>query len=372
MFRFLFVMIGLAACVITGCTDQRQIEKLGFSHSVGFDLIKGEEEEERLQVTLVIPSMENQVDKKKQVLTTVSKSSKEARLKLSQQSDKRIVSGQVRNTLFGIALAKDGLWKHIDTFVRDPAIGPNVKLTIVNGNAHELLSRDYPQHALTGRYIDKLIEKEIQGQTVPEATIYSWSRDYYDDGIDPVAPLIYSLQDHVRIDGVALFNEDKYVGKIDPIHAVIFSFLRGDFRQGELYMEIPDEKKKGKEIVLLSSIINKRNVDVERLAGPQKFRVTMRMTIKGSVLEYLGERKLSNDAQKKELEHAIEKYIRQTSEQLTAHMQKVKADGMGIGKAVRNHVSYEEWDKMNWDEVYSKLKFEFQVKVKIRDNGKFK
>lgn len=192
------------------------------------------------------------------------------------------------------------------------------------------------------------------------------------DGIDPVAPLIRDAKDHVMISGVALFNEHKYVGKIEQKNGVIFSFLRGDFRRGEISMEVTNEKTKKKEIVLLSSLINKRKIDVIKTNRPTKYKIIMKIAIVGSVLEYDGSLELSDDNQKRSLEKAIAQYIKKTAHNITAYMQQVQADGFGIGTAVRNHSTYEEWNAMKWHEVYSNLEVVHDIEVKIRDFGKLK
>ncbi|NRS52057.1 Ger(x)C family spore germination protein [Brevibacillus sp. HB2.2] len=366
--RILFIIV----CFLAGCDDQRTIEDLGFIHTVGYDLPEKVTEPGMRRVMLSIPNLEHQKTEKRQVLTAISKGNKEARIKLAQQTDKQLVSGQIRNALFGIDIAKKGLLNYIDTLVRDPAIGPNVKITIVDGSPYEILHKNYPQHKVTGRYIDRLIEKEAQVQSVPEATVYTWSRDFYDDGIDPVAPLIRDAKDHVMISGVALFNEHKYVGKIEQKNGVIFSFLRGDFRRGEISMEVTNEKTKKKEIVLLSSLINKRKIDVIKTNRPTKYKIIMKIAIVGSVLEYDGSLELSDDNQKRSLEKAIAQYIKKTAHNITAYMQQVQADGFGIGTAVRNHSTYEEWKAMKWHEVYSNLEVVHDIEVKIRDFGKLK
>jgi hypothetical protein len=51
------------------------------------------------------------------------------------------------------------LSNHI-SFLRDPIIGPCVKITIVEGKATDLLKKDFKQHPQTSQYIDRMVEKE--------------------------------------------------------------------------------------------------------------------------------------------------------------------------------------------------------------------
>ncbi|WP_452472545.1 Ger(x)C family spore germination protein [Paenibacillus xanthanilyticus] len=57
-------------------------------------------------------------------ITVTAKTSKESKLLLSRKTELIMVSGQLRDTLYGLSLAKRGIWEYIDTLVRDPSISP--------------------------------------------------------------------------------------------------------------------------------------------------------------------------------------------------------------------------------------------------------
>jgi spore germination protein len=52
-------------------------------------------------------------------------------------------------------------------------------------------------------------------------------------------------------------------------------------------------------------------------------------------------------------------------------MQQAKTDALGIGRYVRNSLSYKEWTSLNWREVYPQIEVECHVKVTIKDYGKY-
>ncbi len=81
------------------------IEDLGFIHGMGLDIEdEGEYEEGRkLLVTVSIPQIEEDAEKDRELLTTVARSDKEAMLNISRQSNRKLVSGQLR-TFFTVCL----------------------------------------------------------------------------------------------------------------------------------------------------------------------------------------------------------------------------------------------------------------------------
>ncbi|CAM4261380.1 Ger(x)C family spore germination protein [Paenibacillus alkaliterrae] len=362
----------LLSLLIAGCGDQRILEKQAFTMATSYDLApkKEGESEDKLLVAIDIPKADPEERMQRETLTAVAHTSKEARIKFAGQTELSIVSGQLRDTLFGIALAKNGIWEHIDTLVRDPSISQGVKVSVVKGSAHDLLVRNYPQHPRTGQYIDRMLDKEAAVMTIPTVTIYDFTRDYFDDGIDPVAPILKEGEKNISIDGIALFNKDRYVAKIEPEKSLIFAFLRQNFRRGEISMALFGEGEK-KERLMFTSISNKRKIHVKR-GGNNQIMVEIMLNIKGSVLEYTGKLKMSEEKDRKKLEKLMADYVMKEASIMVGKMQKHNVDSLGIGKYVRNSMSYKEWSTLGWHEVYPNVKVQCKANIKIKDFGKFK
>lgn len=369
----LLISVSLAAMLLTGCGDRRILEELGFIQTAAYDEVKKTEngkETQYLHVTVNIPVAQPDAKNAREVLSTVSKSIKKARIELSRQTDEILVSGQLRNTLFGLDLAKSGMWSYIDTLLRDPSVGHRVKVTVVNGNAHHLLSREYSLHPRIGEFMDQLLEKESRSQTVPETTVYHFARDYFDDGIDPVVPIVREGDEAVFIDGIALFRDDKYVTKLNPDDALLFAFLRGDFKQGDLSLDIPDGGHT--ELIMFSSLVSNRKIQVERGKQARDYKVTIEVEISGSVLEYMGELDITKPENQKLLEKRMSAYLTKEGQRIIDKMQTSKVDSLGIGKFVRNKMRYKEWKAIDWHEEFPKVEVKSKVVIGIKDYGKFK
>ncbi|MCM3634150.1 Ger(x)C family spore germination protein [Paenibacillus sp. FSL W7-1287] len=369
-------MMLLVMLLLIGCGDQRVLEKLGFTQTTSYDLDPNTEEssddekqgQQKLLISVTIPR--TRTENSRELITATAYTSKEAKIKLSSQTELTIVSGQLRNTLFGLSLAKQGIWEHIDTLVRDSSISPRVKVTIVNGSAHELLSKDYSQHNRTGKYLDRMLEKEAISQTVPEITLYRFTRDFLDDGIDAVAPIIKQLDEHVSIDGIALFQGDRYVTKVEPDDTLIFAFLRGRFKNGEMSVDM-SEVGRINEHIMFSSMISKRKIKIKTTSEGQHYHADISINVRGSVLEYTGKLSLDNVEHQKQIEKLIAEYIKLKTEEMVAMMQKNNVDSIGLGKYVRNKLSYEEWKNLDWRRIYPNIEVTCNVNVRIKDFGKF-
>ncbi|WP_145036277.1 Ger(x)C family spore germination protein [Paenibacillus sp. Y412MC10] len=363
-----YACLFLLLCILPlgGCGDQRILEDLGFIQTTSYDMLP----DGNLAISVSIPQADPETSTKREVLTATAKSSKEAKMIMSRQTGMLLVSGQLRNVLFGRSMAEHGLHGHLDTLYRDPAISSQVKISVVEGNAGELLIDDYKQHPRTGRYIDMLLEKEALGQTIPKVTLFNFARDYFDQGVDPVAPMIKKHdKNYITTNGIALFKDDRYVTKIEPQDALIFSFLKGKFREGQLNIDLSAGDKN--EVVMFSSLISSRKVKVVR--GDRGIdKVTFNVKISGSVLEYIGDARLSNDRERHELEQRISQYISKKADAMVSLMKQHQIDNLGIGRYVRNRIGYEQWKRMDWRQELQKLQVECLIDVHIKEYGKFR
>lgn len=376
-----------AMCMIiiiaTGCGDQRVLEKLGFTQSISYDLASDDEHTNdaehstdnksrtKLLIGNTIPRPNSDGGKRsREFISSTAISSKEGKIKNSKQTELMLVSGQLRNTLFGMSLAKQGIWEHIDTLLRDTSISPQVKVTVVNGRAHDLLAKDYPQHPRTGQYLDRMLEKEARDQTIPQTTLYRFTKDYLDDGIDPVAPLVKISDDHIVVDGIALFRDDRYVTKVEPDQSLIFAFIRGNFKNGEMSIDLSEVGRKN-EVIMFTSITSQRKVKMQSNPGSNQYRATIHIKATGSILEYTGVLDLDKKEDRMKIEKLINEYVKLKTEDMIAMMQKNKVDSIGLGKYVRNHLGYEQWRKLNWEEVYQNIEVTCDVTTRIKDYGKF-
>lgn len=114
--------------LVTGCRDSRVIEELALIDTISADKAEKENDQDLLMIGVSIPKIDPRAKEPRETIFTTSRTFKEARIHISGQTSRRLVSGQVRNIMFGSELARDGIWKHIDTFVRDPSIGQRVKV----------------------------------------------------------------------------------------------------------------------------------------------------------------------------------------------------------------------------------------------------
>ncbi|GGD95285.1 Ger(x)C family spore germination protein [Paenibacillus nasutitermitis] len=362
----------LALCCCTaGCRDEKIIEQLGFIRTIAFDTGSTNKNGKQLRVTISIPKAEP--PKESIVLTSEAATSKEARSTFARENNRQVVSGQLQTVLFGEVLSQKGLWQHVDTLIRDPAIGNKVSLAVVEGDANQLLQREYAQYPSTGDYIENLIRSAYRTNEIPYSNLYTFTRDYFDKGIDPITPLVRAYKNAIRISGLALFREDRYVGKIESRNSLLFASLIGPVKAGDLSIPVPDGDGEGSDIVFMSFISSKRKVTVNAvhpIKSGSDLSVTIKLKIRGSLLEYSGKQNVQDSKVQRKLETQMNAYLEKEALTMIKNMQLLGADSMGIGQYARNKMGYAQWKEVDWHAFYSQTPIKVVVDMKIKDVGK--
>ena len=354
------------ALLLGGCRDERIIEKMGFVRTLAFDTAENGD----LKVTVSIPKS-NQRDVI--LYTAVAKSARQANIIFDRQNDRRIVNGQLRQILFSVNAARRNVLQVIDALLRDPAIGNRTHLVVVDGEPDKMLEAKYIQAKTSGEYLEDLIRSEIKMMDIPVSNMHTFVRDSYDDGIDPVMAVIRQTPNSIIVDGIALFQGDRYVGKIEAEDKMYFGMLHSNLQSGDLAIQFPDEGYSS-DIASLLYLKTSRKIRVER-TGPAEDgggrRVRIHIRVLGALMEYRGGLQLERKEQQKKLEAEIARYIQEKCEETVGRMQQLGSDAIGVGQRVRNSMSYREWKKLNWAEEFSKTKIEVQVEAGIRNFGEF-
>ncbi|CAM3874421.1 Ger(x)C family spore germination protein [Cohnella lubricantis] len=361
----------LSVLLLSGCRDERIIEKIGFIRTIAYDTTKDEGENSEsgnLRVTVSIPKT-NQKDTIQ--YSTVAKTGKQARLIFDRQNDRRLVSGQLRQVLFTTDIARRGVWSEVNSLLRDPGVGMRIHLLIVESDPERLLAAKFTQDNTAGDYIDHLVRTETRTTDIPDTNMHIFARDYYDDGIEPVMSILQQTPNSIRVGGIGLFRGDRYVGKIEAADKVYFGVLRGKVQTGEVFIDFPDDGYSS-QYASLHYFTSRRKIRIER-AGPmedgQGLRVRIQIKLRGSLLEYRGGLQLEHPKEQKKLEGEIAGYFRQKCEETIRRMQELHSDAIGIGQRVRDTMSYRDWRNLDWDEAFSKARIEVQVNADIRSYG---
>ncbi|WP_201007521.1 Ger(x)C family spore germination protein [Paenibacillus glycanilyticus] len=352
-------------CLLTGCEESNVIEKLAVLEAGAYDLSDGDENP--IITTVLFPTVTKEGKFDTMTLTANGKSIHDTFLKVQNLTNLKIVGGQA-TILFGEELAKKGIINVVKQLRRDPEIGTRVKFAIVEGTAGKLLEKKFHSIEDNAEFLYMFLEREGKQNKVLVTNQYRFLRDYYDDGIDPVLPVLSYEGETIGLKGLGALKGDQYVELLNLSETQILNYLIGDIRNGKLMINLSDVQSGGNYQISLSSV----NSDIDKKINITNMNVELILDLKGSVLEYTGSMDISKEKYQRLLEEQIQEYIITNSENLIAKLQKYQTDPIGIGKIVRNHLTYEKWNNMKWNSTYSTLNIKVKAHVNLINTGKSK
>ncbi|TCP54677.1 spore germination protein [Tumebacillus sp. BK434] len=353
---------------LTGCqsqTSQRILEKLGVISAVGFDLQDGD----ILFGTYVIPNFTETGGEKIDVLTATGHTSKELRFNMSRQSERKLVSGQIRAVLYGEDLARKGLLPISDTLFRDAEIGSQIHLAVVQGEARDFFQKRYPDKPSIDLYLYRMMRKEMEENTIPKSNLHLFIHDAYGVGKDPVLPYLRLGKEDVIVDGVAVFHNDKMVGRIKAEEARLLAYMEGRKSIGELDVEVQEKTSNGEKAhaVMMYMDIG-RKLTVAKANGKPSFHFDV--TIRGAITEYTGFQDLEQMPVVKKLEQTFQQNLQERIQHVMDKLQKdFQSDPLGLGELYRSKGFVPVLEQETWYKQYAEAKIDVKVNVTILQTG---
>ncbi|MBP1931081.1 Ger(x)C family spore germination protein [Ammoniphilus resinae] len=366
-----------ATLVITGCAQQKILDKMGLSVVIGYDRV----DKDRLLGTNVLHQFDPMASESVQIVASTAYTSKGTRDKSNLEMAKKAVSGQLRVTLYSEQLAKEGIINLVDTLARDPTIGARVFLAISKGRAHDILKHRYPEFGNIGTYMYQTISQNIEGESMISPTLHDFMHDYSSVGRDTILPYLEQRGkegNELVISGAALFQQDRMVGVIPTKEVFYVKLLRDRFQAGSIEISIPREvlgkymkvsqKKRGNDPIFLvldtlSSSSTFKLVDKNRPQINTEIKITGRLQEVSEVV----------DLSKPEIIHKIEKAISQAmmneGNKVIAKLQKLETDPIGFGEIYRSSVRHSNLTRDKWYEMYRDAKLNLKVEMTLVRTG---
>ncbi|MGB8955070.1 MAG: Ger(x)C family spore germination C-terminal domain-containing protein, partial [Tumebacillaceae bacterium] len=191
----------------------------------------------------------------------------------------------------------------------------------------------------------------------------------YDSGKDAMLPYLRLGKEDVILDGLAVFDDDKMVGRVNAEEARLLAYLMGRMSVGELDAELPEPTSHAEHArVLLMYLKLKHKIDVSQVGNRPKFQI--HLEVKGAVSEYTGAADLENPDSIKKLEKQLEAKLQKDATAVLHKLQKeFHSDPMGFGEMYRAHGYVEELTKTKWRKYYQQADIGVDVKIRIMQTG---
>jgi spore germination protein len=349
----LFLILILSGCSFLPTNIVNEIE---MSQGVGYDLAgkKG------IKGTIVFPIFKKDKTSTTEVRTAIGKSSKEIRSILNNETRYPLVSGQLRVALYGKNIAKKGITDFVDTLHRDPSIGSLVQMAIVDGDSNELFKMKKFKNENVSIHIQELLEHNMKMGLLPQTDLQSFLFQFFQIGQDPYLPLIKKVADNIRITGMAIFKDDRYVTSIPMKDFFIFKALVDKNSIGLRQFILANRDK-----VVLETLYSNAKYKVKIVDGEPEF--TIKLKLKTKLQEFAPSEKQRLAFDKKKYQKQVEQEIEKNALNIVSQFQKHEVDPLGLGAKYKEH--FRGFNEKQWNAEYPNVKVSVNADVEIEQTG---
>ncbi|MFK9093329.1 Ger(x)C family spore germination protein [Bacillus salipaludis] len=374
------MLLVLFSCVIfiSGCVERKQLEKLGLSTAVGYDL----EKENHIRGTVVVHKFDPLAKNLTKVISVEANTSKTLRQKQNLETDQKLVTGQLRCIIYSKELAERGIIQLADALNRDPTIGNTVYLTVTDKKASSILKIEKENLKVDlGTYLYNLIKQNVESEQLLSPTLHEFNHAYNDHGKDPVLPILKIKNGNVILSGVALFRDDRAVAELNGDKLFYLKILSDKFKSGT--HEMGFKRSRFKRILRneqghrFRSVYNKFFINIDnihsntkiKLVDKKDLRFKVEIKLESRLLEATEILNLSNPANIKYIEKVVNKEMEREIKSLLIYFQEQLVDPVGFGNEYIAHSRGKMLSKKGWRDKYKDAKFEVHVNNTIVKTG---
>jgi spore germination protein len=354
MIKRMLIITCLGCLLLSGCVQKQILDDVQLITAAGYDLIG----EGKILGTALAPTHTEQ-EIKNNTFTGIATLSKEIRGEINSQSSKPFVSGSLEVALYSKELAQQGIIELVDSLQRDPSIGSRIYLAIVDGSAKELLEGEYGTQD-NGMYLSKLMEQNINRGMLPKTNLHRFLFTFYGEGMDPILPYLEVMNGNIRVKGIALLDNDRYVDYVKDDDAFLLNVLIDKFtRNDSIDVRLNDKD----EYASIYNIHSNRDYQMEnQMSNPE---ITIHTKMESIIREYSGENLDEKTIAK--IEQQLETELEKKANELIKRLQELKIDPLGIGNQVRRRSR--NWDSEKWGDLYPDAKVNVQFDIQVTETG---
>jgi spore germination protein KC len=391
----LLILFILLAILLTGCWDARELNELGISMIMGFDI---EDEKVLLTVEVIQPMGPGGQDGNGNNLSVkyvqgTGNNILEALRDIILRFDRRIFASHNKILIFGEDFAKKGLASHIDELYRDREQREMAYILVAKGQkAYDVMGINVGLEKAPADYVLQLVKGIRSNPKTVNINLVEYLKHYYHQGHHPVAGVIEKkirkkidktsgdsgMGDYeLSVMGAAVFKEEGLVGYLGGNDTKSLNFIMDNITGGIITFPTPpavvktesETKPENRDLSSVIIINNKTKNDVEIIDG--KIILKTKVKLRSSLSEVVGDIDISKEENIKEIEDACSKAIEVALKAAIKKLQNdLKLDIFGFG--IIFHRKYpEQWKEMekNWDEIFSEAKVEVVVETNIIRTG---
>lgn len=269
------------------------------------------------------------------------------------------------------AVKRAGLHKLIDFFQRDGEMRWHTRLYITPGKAQELIDFKPPTGEPGGIYLSNIAKQHIKNPHIGAAsTDLGFTGATLDGGGDVVLPRIEMVKDKVKVNGLAMFKRDRFVGYIDEFTIKGIRFLRGNEKSALVAFECPVHPG---EFALFE--LFRHHTKLTPHVKGDSIWFTLDVAMRGNLGEVScgAEHDTSDPVYLEKARVAFAKAVERNIAHSAQVCQTMGVDALYFGRMLKAYKP-ETWERIEdrWDEIFPTIPLYTSVNVTILNVGEHK
>lgn len=363
----LLIMIGMLMMIQTGCWDYREIEDLSIAAGAAIDK-EGDEYVVTVEIVDIQSGKESTMEP--QIIEVKGESIFDAVRNAVQISGRKLYWSHAKIIIVSQDVAKEGIGKVLDFFVRDTELRNNLHIMVSKGKmAKELLETESITENIRSFEMYRTAMNHINVLKSPEVALYQLINDLSAEGKSAVLPVIGSIKNNKKeryqLSGTAVFKRDKLIGMLDGKETKILHYMTKMDKGGLL---LGDEISEDNDSGITLEVFNNQSateIKPEYINGEVVMNVTVR--IESAIAENEKLEDLSSDEAITQLKHQVEAAMEKQILELVHKVQsQYGSDIFGFGSTVKAEMP-KVWKEIgsSWDEIFRGLKVNVHMDVHI-------
>lgn len=289
--------------------------------------------------------------------------------KMADTSSRRLFWAHNQVIIVSQDLAREGVTKYLDLFIRDPELRLLVFILVAQGRAEDILKTKADLEKVPSLEIAKIMRDVVSSSFAPQITLKKFTERLLSKTTSPIAPLISlkgeGQEKKVSVEGTAVFKRDKLVGQLNAYETRGLLWVLGEVKSGIIEVDCGEgQEKAGLEIVRADKKILPQMKD-------GKISITVKIREEGALAEQMCSENYTKLPAWTTLEEkqtaAIENEVRSALKKA----QQLNTDIFGFGDAV--HQKYPRlWKEIEpkWDEVFPTLEINVAIEAILSRSGR--
>ncbi|MCY9695447.1 Ger(x)C family spore germination protein [Paenibacillus alginolyticus] len=376
MKKILLILIFCTSILLlTGCWDRKEINDISIVDGVSLDK-KGELIELSAQIAIPRAMGGGQHEGGGGGMLTMVRTGEgetitDALAKLQEKLPRRVFWGHTKVIVIGEKLAKNGIRKELDFFVRHPQPSFRSYAFISKGRAKDMLQLSPPLERSSSEVLRELaISQNLMKVNLKDLLLMLIG----DEGaaalpmidISPPEKGQKELQTIAYINRTAIFKKDKMIGDIDDYLTRGVLWIRNEIKNANMTVK-PKGANGPISVMLLHS-----NTELIPKIEDGKWKMTVKILTENDLIQNASQLNSMNPAFTKLIEAELGEYLKRRIQLALQQVQnKKKADILGFAGVF--HGKYpKEWNKVkdHWDEIFPTVEVTLDTRINLRRPGK--